>query len=525
MLLRPPLRVNFNYAARRLVTCRRHGSRRQTPVSWRNDTTPVFTGTEDNFAKHTVFAFDLAKRVVKFSSVGILALGITGWVMFEGVHMWVEHVELALENDQELRQWEWDLEAEKWSGDSTRGGTDPALGFIGRHTVRAAWMAQNWGTGYSTAVIGSNAYSGRGPIGPGSLNVVDARLEHTEDFLRTAISIAERKNSTGKLHHQTLEELLARHATALERMGSPESLSESRFQYERVWTGLAGKGINAARTAAKLGDLNHRLGHANDALDWWSRAIQLTRGGISQAVGGMPPVIPESPPTSPLAQRTLISTLVSLSAFYATSRQLRQAQATEETSLKMLGSIRPPESLASASPPQALHALYLLHRSSLISIHLAEVLFAQRNPVSVSIQWLGSAAESSERVAYALTGLSLIYPNGSDAKSLQASSAEAPLLPVYSKSHSMRKTATSLLRDARRTAAEAWNLMGTLNELSDGSSPEKVLRCYERAIGWAGVATGPGRAEAAEGTLESDWRVLWGNYCRARNAVERLAKR
>jgi hypothetical protein len=89
----------------------------------------------------------------------------------------------------------------------------------------------------------------------------------------------------------------------------------------------------------------------------------------------------------------------------------------------------------------------------------------------------------------------------------------------------MRKTATSLLRDARRTAAEAWNLMGTLNELSDGSSPEKVLRCYERAIGWAGVATGPGRAEAAEGTLESDWRVLWGNYCRARNAVERLAKR
>lgn len=496
----------------------------ESPTPWRKDTTPepsVFV--EENFAKHTLFVLDVMKRTVKFSFVGLLFLGAAAATVYEGAHIWVENVELAPENDEEVRAWQWDLEAGKWSGDAVRGGTDSALGFKGRHTVRAAWMAQNWGVGYSTAVVGTDTNVGEGLPGPGGLKVIDARLQRTEDFLRSAVSLAEAKHSAGKLHPQTITELLARHATVLERLGTSH-LSEAKSEYERIWAGLPGKGINAARIAVKLGDLNSRIGQADNALAWWSRAILLTRGE-SSATDSLIPQVPDSAPSSPIAQRTLSTILVSLSAFYAMSGQLNQAQSVEEASLKLLRSIRPPESLASASPPQALHALYLLQRSSIISIHLAEVLHAQKQSAAISTQWLASAAESSERVAHALTGLPLNYPDGYNNTNPIPHPTQNPLLQGYIKSRSMNKAANSLLRDARRTAAEAWNLMGVLKESQELSNPKAALECYERAIGWAGTPTDkPEVREAAEGILESDWNTFWGNYERAKYAVEDQAK-
>ena len=84
---------------------------------------------------------------------------------------------------------------------------------------------------------------------------------------------------------------------------------------------------------------------------------------------------------------------------------------------------------------------------------------------------------------------------------------DAPILPLFAKSHAMRKPAWGLLRDARRTAAEAWNLMGVLNE--QGGDMERVLTCYERAVGWAGVASD--HSMVGEGTLEVDWKITWAN--------------
>lgn len=441
--------------------------------------------------------------------------------------MWVEKVELTAEDDEQVRKWEWDQEAERWSG-GLEGGTDPALGLKGRHAVRSAWIAQNWGTGSGASVIGSNPFSGRSSTGAGGLHVVEARLQYARDFLKIAISIAEGKYSSDKLRPQTIVELLTRHAAVLERMGSPDALFESRSKYERVWAGLPGKGIDAARTALKLGDLNHRLGEPDDALAWWARAIQLTQKGGRERAASIPPVVLESAPSSPSAQRILTSALVSLSAFYATSGQLHQAQAVEEASLELLKSIGSLDSQKpSSSPPETLHALYLLQRSSLISIHLAEVLFTQHKPLNTTIKWLSAAAESSERVAFALTGLPLIHPDAPESKIPHPPSSEKSLLPAYSRSHSMRKPASSLLRDARRTAAEAWNLLGILNEEVDSSKPEKALECYERALGWAGVAADKsgGIGEPGEGILESEWNILWGNYVRVRDAVhKRVAK-
>ncbi|KAH7930766.1 hypothetical protein BV22DRAFT_1108989 [Leucogyrophana mollusca] len=507
---------------------RRHQSQPPTshskPTPWRKDgevDQPTVL-IEDHFTRSTMFTLDFFKRLAKFSLVGIFALGITGWTAFEGVHMWVEKVELAADQDSEVQRWEWAADAEKWSGGEF-GGTDPALGFKGRHAVRSSWIAQNWGTGSGASVIGSNAFSGRGPQGAGGLNVVEARLEIAQSFLSVALKIGESRMSSGKLRPQTIGELLCRHAAILERMGTREALFEARSQYERVWAGLPGKGVDAARIALKLGDLDHRLGDTEDALAWWTRALHLTQGSVYEGVAG--PTISQVVPSSPSAQRTTASTLVSLSAYYSTSGQLKRAQAIQESALNLLRSIPSPPSLAAASPPQALHALYLLHRSSLLSIHLAEVLYALQSTPQPSIQWLTRAAESSERVALALAGLPFTHPDAPGSTIPHPPASEASLVSVFTKSPAMHKPAKSLLRDARRTAAEAWNLLGILTEGEKDNGMERALECYERALGWAGVAADRvgGIGEAGEGTLEAEWKVLWGNYVRAREATRKQA--
>ncbi|KAI0062387.1 hypothetical protein BV25DRAFT_1838528 [Artomyces pyxidatus] len=500
---------------------------KQSPTPWRQDhTAEPSVLVEENYAKHTLFTLDFFRRLIKFSFIGLIGTAAVGLTAFEATHLWVEKVELAPETDEECAKWEWGLEAERWTG-GERGGTDTALGFKGRHAVRSAWIAQHWGVGSSANVMGSNAFTGKGGSSFGGLNVVEARLEFAQDFLNIAFKIALRKEPSGVLRPQTVTELLIRHGDIMERMGTKDGLFEARSDFQRVWARQSAKGLDASRVALKLGDLNSRLGNTEDALTWWARSIHLASGDSLQAAPSTP-VIPTSPPKSPGAQRTLASALVSLSAFYATAGQLRQAQLVEESALNLLRSIRTPESDMSASPPQALHSLYVLHRSSLISVHLAEVLYALRTPPATSIQWLAQAAESSERVALTLSGLPLTHPDAPGSKIPHPPSSESPLLPVFAKSPSMKKPAQSLLRDARRSAAEAWNLLGVLKEGSgDAGSMEKSLECYERALGWAGVAAdrAGGIGRAGEGVLDAEWQVLWGNYVRVREALrEKTAK-
>ena len=92
----------------------------------------------------------------------------------------------------------------------------------------------------------------------------------------------------------------------------------------------------------------------------------------------------------------------------------------------------------------------------------------------------------------------------------------------------MKKPASSLLRDSRRSAAEAWNLIGVLTEGSGSADAHaKALECYERALGWAGVGRDKAGAigQPGEGTLESEWKVFWSNYVRAREVVKGTEQR
>ncbi|KAK2466922.1 hypothetical protein APHAL10511_001180 [Amanita phalloides] len=414
-----------------------------------------------------------SRRLFLFSAAGFFTLGASSALLYEAAHQYVEHVQLAQHLDQDVRKWEWHRSAEYWA-DPLRSGTDPALGFRGRHILRAAWMASNWGIGY---------------------HPVDAALHKSDDFLRSAIRIAEERAGPA-----TLNALLLRHASVLELLGG-NFRAASKTEYERAWA------ISPeAHVAWKLGQLNSQLGHPDDALAWWMRSILLASGKNSD---GDARAVPSSAPSSPYAQRTLTNTLVSLSAFYAASGQLTEAQRVQESTLNLIRSIPSPES--PSSPAQLLHTLYLLHRSSLLSIHLAEVLHAQKQPSFTSIQWLTSAAESSERVAYALTGLPI---DGFHRCNPVPQAQGKELINTYKSSHTMNKMASNLLRDASRTAAEAWHLIGILHESARGPSSDKALKCYERAVEWAGKTTPQSDKVAADGTLEADWKTIWSNYHR-----------
>ncbi|KAJ7172481.1 hypothetical protein C8R46DRAFT_1086094 [Mycena filopes] len=449
------------------------------------------------------FSPDRLQVILGITAAVVFGVGATGFLVDRGTHIWLEH---TLDRDKksidpEIEHYEWHSN-EGWTGDPTQGGTDPHLPSAGRKAVRNAWFSHHRPEKYVPGVV--EAEGGK------DTNIVDAMLRRTELCLRGAITIAEQPDVVGKLHPCTLPDLLARRASILERLG-PLHLPESKLQYERTFHLLGGKGIQAARIAVKIGDLNQRMGEGADALAWWARAVQLVSDDNETAA--LVPTVPAVPPSSPAAQRVLASALVSTSAFYAMTRQLNQAQEIERDALDLLRSIRPPDSLASASPPQALHSLSLLHRSAVLSLHLSEVLYAQRTPVAECVKQLQDAATSSERVAFALVGKSL-----QDSDQLTPS-VEDPLGKQYLSSPYLEKPASDLLRDARRSAADAWNLMGELTEKMGPSHRRLALGYYTRAVAWAAKTNGDGSLEPAESTLRDDWALLRTNYARVKRAV------
>ncbi|KAF9792407.1 hypothetical protein BJ322DRAFT_1029057 [Thelephora terrestris] len=443
------------------------------------------------------FATGYFGRAFKYSLVGVLTLGVTLGTAFEAVHLYVENVALATETDPDVRKWEWDLQGDRWSPRGS-GGTDSMLGFRCRHAVRSAWMAQNWGTGSSGSLMGAS-----------NPNVVDSATQSAQEFLKIAISMAMTDRANGSnISEDTLRTLITRHAILLEFLGYKDSLLEARSELEQMWKTFPPSGVEASQIAQRLGDLNKQLGEFDDAVVWWTRAVQLAGG--RDPTTRIPLTVPTSAPSSPLAQRSLISTLLSVSAFYATTGQLKKAREVETLSLDLIRSIKPPESFSSSSPGEVLHALYLLHRSAILSIHLAEVQHGLRSSLETSIQWLTNAAESSERVAFTLSEAA---QRGSRRAIPLSSMARSPLVASFSGSASIQRPASSLLRDSRRSAAEAWHLIGLLTEGSKTGSPTKAAECYRRALGWVGVDT-ERLDEGVVPQVDEEWSTLLKNYTR-----------
>ena len=481
----------------RILHCR-NPQRRNLGTGSSQDPLNVIT---QNYSNPASFTTEYFGRVFKYSLVGLITLGVTLGTAFEAAHIYVENVALAAEPDPDVRRWEWDLQVDRWSPRGS-GGTDIALGFRCRHALRGAWMAQNWGTGSGESVIG----------GPNSSSVVNSATQSAQDFLKIAISMTMSNRANGSnISEDTLRMLITRHATLLESLGHKDSLLEARSELERMWKTFPPSGVEASQIAQWLGDLNRRLGDFDDAVVWWTRAVRLAEGKDSTT--RMPLVVPPSAPSSPLAQRSLLSTLISVSAFYATTGQLKKARETETLSLDLIRSIEQPKSFSSSSPGEALHALYILHRSAILSIHLAEVQHGLHSSPETSIQWLTNAAESSERVAIALSEAT---ERASRRETPLSTIAHSPLIASYSGSTSMRRPASSLLRDSRRSAAEAWHLIGLLIEGSRPDGPSKAAEYYGRALGWVGVDV----EKLDEGVLPQvgeEWIPLLKNYIRVKS--------
>jgi hypothetical protein len=189
------------------------------------------------------------------------------------------------------------------------------------------------------------------------------------------------------------------------------------------------------RLATKVGDLHAELGHRNEAEDWLLHAVSLAgqsaheavdnearqselRSQIMHGVGGLahtpeeaeeaqavakgnlskqlplhtPLAMPEllsSETPSPALTRSFISTLLSLSAFYARPDdhgQLERALQFQASALRLARVEKQRLSLLGnkADTGPSLHALWLAHHDAVASIHIAETLYALRSRSVVS---------------------------------------------------------------------------------------------------------------------------------------------
>ncbi|KAF8605229.1 hypothetical protein BDV93DRAFT_521573 [Ceratobasidium sp. AG-I] len=455
-----------------------------------------FQNQQENYARPTAFAFSIFTRVAKYTLGGILVIAGVTALGVEATHQWVEHVELQPEFKDDTFGWE--SERDRWSGGS-RGGTDSRLGWWARRAVRSAWIPLNWGSGDFDGVIGV----GEGEAG--GLNIFERKFAAAESFLRGAIQEAQKRITDPT--DPALLELMARHAMVVERLGGRANLEAARNEWATLLNLTPPRSNQTARIAKRLGDLSARLGDTNIAMDYWNRSIKAVESAE-----------PDKLPPEPAAQRSVVSALLSISGSYALQRQLEYARATEESALSLLNPLPPPSlvRITKNTAPEQLHNLFNYHRGALFRIHLAEVLWAQssRKNLSASLEHLKTAAEHSEHTALLLTGTPRVHPDVPLSSIPHPPVPDTSLLSVFGTSKALKQPARSLLRDARRSAAEAWNLRGLL--LEGGQGDKEALECFERALEWAG---GQNNIEGEGDVLEKDRKNIWRNWTRLRERV------
>ncbi|EUC66482.1 hypothetical protein RSOL_476410, partial [Rhizoctonia solani AG-3 Rhs1AP] len=444
-----------------------HGSRVNTPSPLRPTTAELesFQNQQENYARPTAFAFSIFHRITKYALGGlVLVFGSTVFGL-EAAHQWVEHVELKPELNGDAFGWE--SEREHWSG-GAQGGTDPRLGWWARRAVRSAWIPLNWESTNFEGIIGA----GQGE--DGGLNIFEKKYAAAEGFLRGAVEAAQKRIPESNDH--AILELLSLHAGVVERMGGRANLEAARAEWEDILGLLPPRSNDAAKVSKRLGDLNARLGNLQLALELWNQSLEAA-GFVSEKI-----------PINPYSQRLIISTLLSISGNYALQRQLQLAKQTEQMALSLLEPLPPPSlsRITKDMAPEQLHNLFTSHRSALFMIHMAEVLWAQspRKHLATSLDYLSKAAERSEQTALLLTGTPRIHPDVPLSSVPHPPVPNTSLLNVFGSSKTLKRPARSLLRDARRSAAEAWNLRGLL--LEGGNGDKEALECFERALEWAG---------------------------------------
>ncbi|KAL8276343.1 hypothetical protein RQP46_011268 [Phenoliferia psychrophenolica] len=274
---------------------------------------------------HTASSIGTFFRYAVYSSVGLVGLTLGA---FAGVHLWVEHVELARPPQLVGDPHHWDEELEGWSGGHRGGGTDPRLGLRARMAVRSAWIGQSWGGGIAVSPTSgsppsssSNTNNGGGGGGtmigsaprstaPGESGreVGDAGWQMAEGYLVYALTRAAQKGialgftSTSSSPSTSIDraavELESRLAGVRERIGGRYKLEEARAGWERVYYALSASPSSTddgwthrerIRATRRLGEIAARLAGlepegSHDRQVEQDRAIGWFMGGLLPAL-------------------------------------------------------------------------------------------------------------------------------------------------------------------------------------------------------------------------------------------------
>jgi hypothetical protein len=149
-------------------------------------------------------------------------------------------------------------------------------------------------------------------------------------------------------------------------------------------------------------------------------------------------------------------------------------------------------------------------RLALITLQRAEVTYALTQRTDVPITLLTSVALASEQVVQSLT---LPEPQRHpEAVAFPASLALFKPSAAFSTRTDIYSSAESLLRDAQRSTAASYNMLGILYELQ-GS--KQALNCFEKSLWWYGGYEGP-----ADWVPEAEWKAVWDNCVRCREAAK-----
>ncbi|KAF8323172.1 hypothetical protein DL93DRAFT_2070700 [Clavulina sp. PMI_390] len=521
-------------------------------------------------------------RFFKYSTIGVFALATTLYVGWEATHQYVEHVELAGTSTDD--PYEWGQEAPNWTG--SPNGTDPKLGYKGRHAVRAAWMALNWSGEPSLNVIESSVANGEATRG----NAYDAQLHKALEYLTTALAITRAKGQRDPSETSNSEEILSSthldlltlSSVTLDRIGTPKSLLLAKPMMKQLYDHhvTTNRISDAARMGVKLGDVSARLGEQDEAEKWWQSSLELL--GISPEHLSMSSGKRAALPASPAQQRIAAHALLSLSGYYASSRQFDKAKDVETVGMSLIAhQLMGASASGDRTPAKLLHELFLYHRATIMLMHFGEVTYGQQrasktssppassstksgwslwssskpsaptptpvDPLTPVLSALNGAALSAEIIAHTLTSPpSDTTTISSSLRSISTalmrgfhSSSSIPIPPTITSPHqqlspptpgtgvdpgftssssSVRKPAEALLRQSKRAAAQALQLRGILLETQGGSTNRDAEALEAYERALAWVGGGVDGRAGAD-AIESEWKGIWERYVAVREKV------
>ena len=479
-----------------------------------------------------------------------------GFLGFVGTQVWLEHFAMRPRADQKRHkhesnasgdmEWGWE-DQEDWSG-GVKGGTDPSLDMLPRVAIRSAWLFNTW-----AGQMGQQNVHSQSPSSTSFSYIQSALLENTdrayalaEQSLAWALKYIRETHSDAAIPRA----LLLRHADLLEHIATPSALSDARREASVVYHEMPRGGYERCWLALRIGGLCIAEGEMAEAVEFWKEALAVQPSGQGSAY-------------TPAEERLMADTYLQLSALYSTDSRLGQAIEIQREALRAIDSFKRkttsnPTEANEVTPEMALHNLYLIHRAAVLSIHAAEVHYAQTRDAYSTILQLDTAVEKSGYVARTLSMDSMadvrsnmVGPSKAEMATKSHDSSPSPKIkisPLYSESRALAAPATALLRDAHRGAMQALVLKGMLLETleetvsnprarqlrnqrggerplpGDSSSfqPDNLTLAsdaYEQALTWAGTTL---KAAQALGVPEQEVMYVRRRFEMLRRRIEKL---